>query len=101
MEISKIKKGTFLTFKNSSNVYNIYLVAKREPTISDGTVKIFTSMTHICERNGKYVTTDSFKRPYEFKKSELDQKLEFTDQATIDKIQEAFEKNGKRVNILS
>ena len=98
MEISGIKKGTFLTFKNGSNIYNIYLVAKRAPTISDDTVKIFTSMTHICERNGEYVTTDSFKSPYEFKKNELDQKLEFTDQATIDKIPEAFEKNGKRVN---
>ena len=101
MEISEIKKGTFLTLKNASSIYNIYLVAKRAPTIDVDTIKIFTSMTHICERNGKYVTTDSFKRPYEFKKNELDQKLEFTDQATIDKIQKAFEKNGKRVNILS
>ena len=98
MDISKIKKGTFLTFKNDSNLYNIYLVAKRAPTISDDTVKIFTSMTHICERNGEYVTTDSFKNPYEFKRNELDQKLEFTDQATIDKIQKAFEKNGRNVN---
>ena len=98
MDISKIKKGTFLTFKNGSNIYNIYLVVKHAPTISDDTVKIFTSMTHICERNGKYVTTDCFKQPYEFKKNELDQKLKFTDQATIDKINKEFEKNGRKVN---
>ena len=98
MDFSKIKSGTFLTLTPKLSTIPVYLVVKRVTTTKDGTIKIFTSMTHVCNPRGEYCLTDSFKTPYEFSKDEAKRILKLTDQATIDKIQEAFEKNGKRVN---
>lgn len=97
MDISKIKKGAFLTFTSKSSTIPLYLVVKRVTTTKDGTIKIFTSMTHVCNPNGEYCLTNSFKAPYEFSPKEINKTLKLTDQATIDKINEAFEKNGKKV----
>ena len=97
MEITEIKKGTFLTFTSKSSTIPMYLVVKRVTVTKDGTIKIYTSMTHVVNPKGEYCLTDSFKAPYEFSKDEAERTLKLTDQATVDKIQKAFEKNGKKI----
>ena len=97
MDISKIEKGAFLTFTSKSSTIPLYLVVKRVTVTKDGTIKIYTSMTHVCTPDGEYCLTNSFKAPYEFSPKEAEKSLKLTDQATIDKINKAFEKDGKKV----
>ena len=98
MEISEIKKGTFLTYTSKSTKQTLYLVVKRVVTTKDGIIKIYTDMTHAYDSKGKYHGTDSFKAPYEFSPNEAGQTLKLTDQVTIDKINKEFEKNGRKVH---
>lgn len=97
IDISDIKKGTFLTFTSKSSTIPLYLVVKRVTTTKDGTIKIFTSMTHVCNSKGEYYLTNSFKAPYEFSPKEIEKTIKLTDQTTIDKINKEFEKNGRKV----
>jgi hypothetical protein len=97
MEISEIKKGTFLTYTPKSTKQTLYLVVKRVVTTKNGIIKVYTDMTHAYDSTGKYHGTDSFRAPYEFSPNEVEQTLKLTDQATIDKINKEFEKNGRNV----
>ena len=97
MDISAIKKGTFLTYTPKSTAQILYLVVKRVVTTKDGTIKIYTDMTHAYDSKGKYHGTDSYRAPYEFSPNKAEQTLKLTDQATIDKINKAFETNGRKV----
>ena len=97
IDISDIKKGTFLTYTSKSSTIPLYLVVKRVVTTKNGTIKIYTSMTHVCNPKGEYCLTNSFKAPYEFSPNEINRTLKLTDQATIDKINKAFEKHGKKI----
>lgn len=100
MDFSKIKSGTVLTFQTENSSRILYLVAKRYSVTKMDSIKIYTKMVHIFDSKGNYIVTDSFKQPYEFDPEEIDKKLTFTDQATINKINEVFEKNGKQVHKL-
>ena len=97
MEISEVKKGTFLTYTPKSSTIPLYLVVKRVTVTKNDTIKIFTSMTHVCNPKGEYCLTNSFKAPYEFSPNEIERTLKLTDQVTIDKINKAFEKRGKKI----